>query len=292
MTGLCHCLRELKVRYRQSTVDTVLAWAQQAAPPDLAADMHRRIALAYEDERQRKNQEILALERTIAHYLARTPYLLLLSIPGINVISAADFAGEMGPIENYANARAITGRAGLFPSRYQSDRVDRANGPLVRRANRALRAAILGIAENLVHCNDHFARLAVTWKLAGKDPRRTYVKVAARFSRIAFQMVAGRRVFRHPSMRERSYILDKLLAFHIAHHTPWLEVRQDLDQSLLHIPAKEHAAEAVPLVDKMHAAGAGRKKGPQPLSEILALVLARLGVGVVTSTPSGEEDLT
>ena len=124
------------MRYRHSTVDKVVAWARTAAPADLAAAMHRRIALALEDERQRKIQEILALERNLAQYLARTPYILLLSFPGINVISAADFAGEMGPIENYANARAITGRAGLFPSRHQSDRVDRANGPLVRRANR------------------------------------------------------------------------------------------------------------------------------------------------------------
>ena len=135
VTGLCHCLRELKVRYRQSTVDTVVAWARNAAPADLAAGMHLRIAVALENERQRKIQEILASERSMAQYLARTPYILLLSFPGINVISAADFAGEMGPIENYANARAITGRAGLFPSRYLSDRVDRANGPLVRRAN-------------------------------------------------------------------------------------------------------------------------------------------------------------
>jgi len=67
----------------------------------------------------------------------RSPFafaVLLLSFPGVNVVSAADYAGEMGPINNYGNPRAITGRSGLFPSRYQSDRVDRANGPLVRRA--------------------------------------------------------------------------------------------------------------------------------------------------------------
>ena len=60
----------------------------------------------------------------------RTPYILLPSIPGINVVSAGDFAGEMGAIKNYANSRCITGRAGLYPSRYQSDEVARANGPL------------------------------------------------------------------------------------------------------------------------------------------------------------------
>ena len=40
--------------------------------------------------------------------LARTPYVLWMSTPGVNVVSAADFAGEMGPSEHYANARAIT----------------------------------------------------------------------------------------------------------------------------------------------------------------------------------------
>ena len=64
--------------------------------------------------------------------------MLLLSILGINVVSAAEFAGEMGPIERYPKARAITGRAGLYPSRYQSDEVDRRDGALVRHANREL----------------------------------------------------------------------------------------------------------------------------------------------------------
>ncbi len=67
--------------------------------------------------------------------LVRTPYVLLLAFPGINVASAGEFAGEMGPISHYAHARAITGRAGLYPSRYQSDQVDLCDGALVRCAN-------------------------------------------------------------------------------------------------------------------------------------------------------------
>jgi hypothetical protein len=292
LAGLSRFLREHKVRYQERSLETVLAWAKNAAAADVAADLHRNIALAYEDDRQRKNQEILALERDIAHRLVQTPYVLLMSFPGINVVSAADFAGEMGPIENYAHARAITGRSGLFPSRYQSDRVDRANGPLVRRANRSLRAVILGIAGNLICCNHHFRALASQWKLAGKDPRHTHVKVGARFCRIAFHMVAGRQVFRHPSLRERGYILDKLLAFHVEHGTPYQDILPDLHQALNQIPKSEYAAEAKPLADRIVAARERRKTGPQPLSELLAIVLARLGVGMLPLTPSGEKDLT
>src|SRR5262245_23250484 len=121
---------------------------------------------------------ILALERDMAARLAQTPYVLLLSMPGINVVSAAEFAGEMGPIANYAHDGAITGRAGLYPSRYQSDKVDRCDGPLVSRANRSLRYVLLLIADNLLHCNTHFRGLGADWQTAGVDRRLMCVRVA------------------------------------------------------------------------------------------------------------------
>jgi transposase len=288
VTALCHSLQQAGIRFQQRTVQTVLDWAGQAAPGDVAADQHRRIALAYYQDRQHKTQEIHALERDMASRLVQTPYVLLLSFPGINVVSAADFAGEAGPIEHYANAKTITGRAGLRPSRYQSDQVDQANGPLVRNSNRALRAAILGIADNLIVCNRHFQVLANLWAAQGKDPRHTRVKVGLRFCRIAFQMVAGRQVFRHPSIQGRHYILDKLTAFHRAHDTGMAELLRDLHAAIGQIPRREHAAEARPLAEEFHKIQDGRRRGPQLLGDILPLVLARLGVGVVQSEESGE----
>jgi len=288
LTMLCHSLQQANLRFQRRTLQTVLDWADQAAPGDVAADLHRHIALAYYRDRQQKSQEILALERTIAGRLVQTPYVLLLSFPGINVVSAADFAGEAGPITDYANPKSITGRAGLRPSRYQSDQVDQANGPLVRNCNRALRAAILGIADNLILCNHHFNVLATQWQAQGKDPRHTRVKVALRFCRIAFQMVAGRQVFRHPSIQGRHYILDKLSAFHRDHDTSMADVLRDLQAAIDQVPARDHAAEAKPLADELRTIQDGHRRGPQPLADILPLVLARLGVGVVQSPESGE----
>jgi len=134
--GMIQSLRSAGIRFQQRTLDTMLAWAKQAAPAEPTAGVHHQLALALNADRLQKSLEIQALERRIAHALAGTPYILLLSIPGVNVVSAADFAGEMGPIENDANARAITGRSGLYPSRYQSDEVDKAGrlcqSPLAR----------------------------------------------------------------------------------------------------------------------------------------------------------------
>lgn len=288
LTTLCQSLRQAGIRFQQRTVQAVLDWADQAAPGDVAAEQHRRIALDYYRDRQQKTQQIQALEGDIASRLVQTPYVLLLSFPGINVVSAADFAAEAGPIEHYANAKSISGRAGLRPSRYQSDKVDKANGPLVRACNRSLRAAILGIADNLIVCNHHFGVLATQWAAAGKDPRHTRVKVGLRFCRIAFQMVAGRQVFRHPSIQGRHYILDKLTAFHRAHDTGMVEVLRDLQAAIAQVPPREHAAEAKPLHEELQRIHEGRRRGPQLLGDILPLVLARLGVGVVQSDESGE----
>jgi len=289
--GLARNLAAAGVRFQHPTLDTVLAWAAQAAAPDLGAAAHRRFALALDADRLQKAREIQALERDSAAYLCRTPYVLLLSFPGVNVVSAADFAAEMGPIEHYANARTITGRAGLRPSRYQSDEVDNANGPLVRCGNRKLRAAILRVADNLIKCNQHFNALAHTWQGRGKDPRHTRVKVGLRFCRIAYQIVAGRQVFRHPGLQGRHYVLDKLAAFHREHETGVAEQLRDLQAALAQVPEREHRAEAVPLAEELEKIRQGRRRGPQLLGDILPIVLARLGVGGLQSTASGEGDL-
>ncbi len=290
LAGLCRSLHEAGVRYQSPTVQRVLEWAACAAAPDVAAAQHRAIALALNDDRTRKTQEIMGLEREIAARLVRTPYVLLLSFPGINVVSAGDYAGEMGPLTDYAHHRCITGRAGLRPCRYQSDQVDHANGPLVHNCNRKLRAAILGIADNLIVCNHHFNILNHHWKAAGKDPRDIRICVADRFVRISFHMVAGKQVFHHPGVQGRHYILDKLTAFHREHQTSGPELLRDLEAVIAQLPRKEYQTEAKPLHEELRRIHDRRRRGPQLLGDILPIVLARLGVKAVQSTASGEGD--
>ena len=288
LTGLKALLQRMHVGHQERTIERVLQWAQGAASSDVAAGHHRRIAAELEADRRRKELEIRALEREIAGLLSRTPYVLMMSIPGVNVVSAAEFAAEMGPICNYANARCITGRSGIYPSRHQSDQVDVA-GPMVRCANRRLRHAILQIADNLVSCNHYFAGIAAKWRGRKDDPRLIRVRVAMRFCRISFQMVAGQKVFDHPAARCRDYVLSKLITFHHQHQTPALMVQRDLHHAAAQLPAKEHAAEAKPLQEELTRIQEQRRRGPQPLGEILPAVLAGLGVNVIPSSPVREQ---
>ncbi len=171
---------------------------------------------------------------------------------------------------------------------------------------------ILLVAENLLRCNDYFHGLGEVWQAAGVSRRARVVRAAKRFCRIAYQMVASRQVFRHPSCRERHYILTKLFIFYGEHETPMEQVRRDLRAAVDWIPEAEYAAEAQGLqggVPPAPAAGAtppaarsrpaarppssnGRRTGPRPLSAILPEVLLRLGVKLVESSASGETDPT
>src|SRR5260370_6432244 len=74
---------------------------------------------------------------------------------------------------------------------------------------------------------------------------------AQRFSRIAYQMVAGGQVFHHPALQQRHYILDKLLAFHREHDTPMPQTLIGLETALGHIPSSAHADEAKPLAAEL-----------------------------------------
>src|SRR3982074_1800167 len=75
VTTLCHSLRQAGIRFQKRTVQGVLDWAQQAGPGGVAPSQHHRIALALYEDRQRKTQDIQALEREIAGRLAQTPYV-------------------------------------------------------------------------------------------------------------------------------------------------------------------------------------------------------------------------
>jgi hypothetical protein len=287
--GLAQILQKAKVRFQRRSLPEIVAWADSAPPCDQESEIHHRIWTALEDDRAAKTLKIAALERDLAMLLVKTPYVLLMGLPGVNVVSASEFAGEMGPIQHYGNARAITGRAGLFPSRYQSDLVDQKNGPIVRRANRSLRNAILIIADNLIVCNDHFRGLADRWKKLGKDARDVHIKVAGRFCRIAYQMVAGQQVFQHPSYRHRDYILEKLIAFYREHDTDMLQVLAGLKLAVDQLPRSAYQQEAAPLVNELAKVRGARCRGPQQLGDILPVVLAKLGVDRVESTTTTRE---
>ena len=274
---ICRRLRKESIRCQHRTIDKILTWASQAAE-QLIEDgaLHHAIWTDLEELHQHLQRQITSIERDLAGELVQTPYVRLMSIPGINVVSAAELAGEMGPINRYANANAITGRSGLFPSRYQSDQTD-TSGPIIYTANRRLRCALMRIADNIAsHCA-YYRGLAEQDLARGVDIRASRVKTVKKFSRLAFACVAGNEPMRHPAFREPDSILEKLREFHRMHQTPVQQVLTDLTKAVEQLPGHTRGHEAKVVAGVLrHQASCQR--GAVGIGELLTAVLARLGI--------------
>jgi len=282
-------LRADHVLARRDTVRRVLAWAADAASPDPAVAVRHRILRQQCDLLRSLEAVIAAYECDLADYLADTPFVLLLSLPGINVISAAGYGAELGPISHYLNPKKITGRAGLYPSRYQSDEVDRADGPLVGRRNARLRDALMEIAHNLIRCNPYFNQWAETRRQAKRRPNQIHIAVAQRFARISFCMLAGRRIFEHPSVRGHDAILVKLTGFAKAHRITPEATSNVLLRAATQLPAEARAEEREALADILPRKRRRRyvstePREPQHIGEALVHVINSL----ISDKPSKE----
>ena len=292
LAGLPRALPE-GLRYRMTTRVKVLDWARTATPAQEPCPLYRQSLDRLADDFLQKTRDIRGLEQRSAGLLAQTPFVRLLALPGICVVSAAELAGEQGPPECYANANHLTGRAGLCPSRYQSDQVDCANGPLRRHGNRRLRAALLQIADNLLRHNHHFRARAVPWQRKGKDRRWIHVKVAKSFSRLLFVLLTGPGLVPHPACQPRHSICDKLMGFHIDHQTELPKALEDIDQAARQLSGRTCREEAELLRQQLDEPrsrhGCGRHRGPVPLAQLIPQVLARLGVWMLQLPPEGED---
>ena len=273
VNGIASYLNHIKVRFHVRTIERIVAWASTAIEPSELAAMHTRQWQELNEVRRLFDAQIAAAEREMAGFLAKTPYILLLSVIGINVVSAARLAGEAGPIEHYASARALNGRAGLYPSRYQSDEIDHADGKLVRHCNRKLRGAAMLVAENLIKCHPYYRGLSALWT-PKVDPRDRRCRIANRAMRMVFQLVGGRQLWRGKGVN-REYLLNKLRQFHQQHDSPIEQSIRDLHEAIAWLPKAAYASEAKPLAE---LAGK-RRRGPIAIGDLLLPVLIRLGVG-------------
>jgi len=283
--ALVEGLRAAGLRTQRTTVARILAWAHTAPPPEVGADVLRKLLADQLEFMHKAEAQILDYERDLALYVADSPFVLLLGMRGINAVSASSYGAELGPIEHYVNSRKITGRAGLYPSRYQSDETDLADGPLVAHRNARLRGALLEIAHNLLRHNPHFKGWAALRRARGRGAKELHVAVASRFARISYVMLTDQRAYRHPADSGRDAVLAKLTRFALDHDMRPEQARDLLRRAVRQIPPEirheeVQAIEALrphrrPRRDSRWARGAG----PELLRNILPAVLDALTAG-------------
>ena len=269
--------RDVGSLIHKETIDRIRAWSHNAAPPDHGHQMNFRRAVSLRNDLHAKQQEIARLELDLAVFLAHSPCLLLLAFPGIHVVSASDYGAELGPITNYANSKSIAGRAGLYPSRYQTSHTDYPDGPLVARRNRQLRAALMRLARNLGRSNHYFMSLANAYETR-HDKNDPKVVIARAFSRLSYYLIAGEKLFPHAAIHNGDKILQKLLDFHLERKASPQQVTQVLNHAIARLagPALRAERDALDAQHRELLQKTRRTQAIQSLGEILPQVLLRI----------------
>ena len=269
MEGIRNELRPRKIVMYSSTINKIFEWCKQAPGAVGCVKTARRLLRDYTELMKKLSGKIEESEVEILAGLASTPNVILLGMPGINVVNASDYGSELGPISNYINPRRITGRAGLFPSRFQSDAVDHADGPIVGGHNTRLRDSLIDAARSLITNNDYFKGWKEFQKKAhGWNNKQVKFAVASRFSRISFSMLAGNMVYKPANGGKRDSIIIKIIEFCKERNVSEDRVGKILLNAVENIPGADQLLEAQDLERWMKGKRQGGKM-LQAASDIL-----------------------
>jgi transposase len=261
---------------QKRTIDRIRAWSHDAAPVDEAAHMHFRRAVSLWKDLQAKWAEIPLFELEMADFLCRSTCVRLLAFPGINVITASDYGAELGPITNYATSKSIAGRAGLYPSRFQTSNTDCPNGALVVRRNRQLRAALVRAARCLNCCNQYF--FGISQQYLNRHPDNDgKVPIARAFSRLSYYLIAGDGRLVHAALQSREKVLQKLLEFYKQRDADVARMTSALTAAMRHLSTDVLHAERSSLSSQYEQVKTERRtRRVVRLSELLPQILLRL----------------
>lgn len=189
-----------KIRLTDYEIETLLETATRELPSlsDEQAQFKGELIkfrLTLLDSLEKKSK---ALELQMEKLLVESPALLLLSIKGINVITATEFIAEVGAFFNYTYNRQLIKLAGINPVLSQSGGKKTKAFQISRQGNPALRYIVTLIGKNLCSkkCrNSYFINYYEALKKRGKASNQTYIAAGNKFLRIAFALLRDQKLF-------------------------------------------------------------------------------------------------
>jgi hypothetical protein len=188
----------------------LLAWAADAVPPAAAATTEASVVRADLEHLAMLSRQIEGYDRKALEMLVQSPFVLLLSVPGISHVLAAGLGAEAGPMSHYLTARMLSGRAGLYECRYQSDETDR-KGRRMAHGNPFLRDVLMKSGRCLVMRGGAFFAWGESRRRLGWCEKEIVAAMANRFCRLVHPMILSGHTFAHPSAKPGVSVLGKLL---------------------------------------------------------------------------------
>ena len=161
------------------------------------------------------NQKINLLQNKKKNILVQSPGVLLLSVPEIGIITAAEFSAEMGPVNQYDYAGQVIKTAGTNPLVKESGGKKARYGSISKQGNPSFRYIVYLAGRSLAtgKTNPYFKTYADKLRKKNKRANQIYIAVGNKFIKVAFAMLRDHKLFDPPIWEGKSLtnnIFDKI----------------------------------------------------------------------------------
>ncbi|SDD24460.1 IS110 family transposase [Halanaerobium congolense] len=215
-TDLREISRKNNLKFRNSTIEKLLLAAENSyARPYEELEVEIELLTMTIADYENANQKIELLRDKIENILVQNPGLLLLSVPEIGVVTAAEFSAEMGPATQYDYAGQVIKTAGTNPLVKESGGKKARYGSISKQGNPSFRHIVYLVGKSLAtgKTNPYFKSYAERLRKRDKNPNQIYIAAGNKFIRVTFAMLRDHKLFDPPMWKGESLtsnIFDKI----------------------------------------------------------------------------------
>lgn len=135
------------------------------------------------------DQQILVLKRKMEDLFIQSEGAVLLTVPGISVITGAELYAEMGDISDFDHAGQFIKMAGTNPIVKQSGGRKPSYYGISKQGRRTFRDITYQVGRSLAQKNPAMNKHYLALKERGKHTNQAYIALGNRMIRLAFAMI-------------------------------------------------------------------------------------------------------
>lgn len=194
-------LRELSVRenlkLRDRTIQLLLDFAEHSISQSKDCVAAQQFLLNQKlDQLEVLDQHIKKLEKKIEDVLMQTAGAVILSVPGIGVVSGAELVAEMGNISDFDHSNQLIKMAGTNPVVKQSGDRSPSYYRVSKQGRKSFRNIVYQVGKSLAVNNPEMKIKYQDLIGRGKHSRQAYIALGNRMIRLAFSMIKHQTLYR------------------------------------------------------------------------------------------------
>lgn len=194
--GLRKLSQEHNLKIRKSTINKLLYAASESVSKSIDHLSSELFLLKQKlKDYEWHTQTIKAYELEIERIFIETDGLLLLTVPGIGLITAAEIYCEMGDLSHFTSASQLIKKAGTNPIIKQSGSEEGYHGRISKQGNANLRRAVYTAGRTLSIHNHALKPFYTRLKDKGKKAGKIYIAMGNKFLKIVFAMLKNQKPF-------------------------------------------------------------------------------------------------